>query len=249
MLQCVVVDDESDAALALVEVLKHETEIEVLGIGTSMLHGDELLHRYKPDILFLDIMLGDSTGFDLLERQESKPFHTVFTTAHSHFAIHAIKAGAFDYLLKPITQAHVHKVVERLKNIDSAKSLLEPRYKLAKDHLNGSYSKIALPEAHGYQIVDAQTIAHVQAQGNYCDLHFTDGAKMTVTRKLKSFEALLEPFDFVRIHHSHLINLNQLKKYSRLDGGKVQMLRGETIYISRFYKDTFLSAFQKVKKL
>lgn len=248
MQKCVVIDDEPGIAKALVQLLEKQNNIEVVAVGNSLSEAEECIKAYEPDILFLDILLGNNTAFELLDRYKEKPFQTIFTTAHSNFAIQAIRAGAFDYLLKPIGSVQLSKTLERLHQGMEAPQT-EPRYQLTREYLDGNCRQIALPESDGFRFVQITEIVRIKAQGNYCDIFFANGDKFTVTRKLKTFDSFLSHYGFCRVHHSHMINLSHLIQYSKADGGKVTVSDGEVIYVSKLYKDHFLRAIGDVKRV
>jgi len=246
--RCIVIDDEPRLASALEKMLNKQHNIEVVGVGNSLAEAAEYIETCEPDVLFLDILLGNNTAFELLDRYEEKPFQTVFTTAHSNFAIQAIRAGAFDYLLKPIGRVQLSKTLERLNN-GSELLHTEPRYQLTRQYLEGNCRQIALPESDGFRFVQVSDIIRIKAQGNYCDIFFTNREKLTVTRQLKTFDGFLSHHGFCRVHHSHMINLSHLLQYSKADGGKVTVSDGEVIYVSKLYKEHFLRAIGDVKRV
>ena len=209
----------------------------------------DCINRYTPDLVFLDILLGDQCAFDLLDQYPQKAFETIFTTAHHQFAIDAIKAGAFDYLLKPINQRDLKQSISQLSLKQVQVSELQDRYELTKDYLEGRVERIALPDIEGFEIVNLADIVHIKAQGNYCDIHFADGRVKTITRKLKSFESFLSQSRFCRVHHSHVINLAQIKKYLKADGGKVIMSNGTEIFISKLYRERFFQGIDQIRKV
>lgn len=242
------IDDEPGIASALVELLKKQNDIEVVAVGNSIAEAESHINTHQPDVLFLDILLGNNTAFELLDRYQEKHFQTIFTTAHSNFAIQAIRAGAFDYLLKPIGSTQLSKTLERLKQGQEHQQT-EPRYQLTRNYLNGNCQQIALPDSDGFRFVQIADIVRIKAQGNYCDIFFSNGDKFTVTRKLKTFDGFLSLHGFCRVHHSHMINLSHLQQYSKTDGGKVTVSDGETIYVSKLYKNQFLEAIGSVKRV
>lgn len=249
MWKCLIVDDEPNAALALKNLLQKEKDIEVIGVEHNTEGALECLEKHQPNLLFLDILLGNTTAFELLDQCDEKTFEIIFTTGHSNFAIQAIRAGAFDYLLKPIRTKQLEASLKRLAALPKKTVNQNERYEVASNYLNGICEQIALPETDGCRFVNVQDIVHIRAQRNYCDLHFIDGLKLTVTRQLKVFAEFLEPFGFCRIHHSHAINLRHLVQHSKSDGGKVVMADGVEILVSKLYKENLLDSIASIRKI
>lgn len=246
---CVVIDDETDAIDAMLPLLEQQGVFSVVGTAKNIKEAQVLIDREKPQLLFLDIVLENHTAFELLDRYKRPFFETVFTSAYSHFAIQAVRAGAFDYLLKPVVAKQLEDLTERLLARAQVEQQRASRYQLMSEYVNGVCDQIAVPDAEGFQFIKVQDIEHIRAQGNYCELHLAHHPKITVTRKLKVFESVLAPHGFCRVHHSHLINLSAMTKYLKGDGGKVILRNGDTVYISKLYKQPFLKAIEDFKKL
>ena len=249
MLTCVIVDDEPDAADALLRHIKEDGRLAVIGIAYTVKEAFTMITEKNPKVVFLDIVLGNHTAFELLEKYEKPNFETIFTTAYGHFAIQAIRAGAFDYLLKPVLPKQLKEVLRRLEERTGKEWQLEPRYQLIKEYVQGDYGQIAIPDVSGFRFLKIKEIIHIHAQGNYCDVYTSDTQKVTVTRKLKTFDSVLSSHGFCRIHNSHIINLAALSRYLKGDGGQVVMNNGQTIYVSKLYRKSFLAAIEHFKKL
>jgi len=159
----------------------------------------------------------------------------VFVSAHEEFGINAVKAGAVDYLLKPIN-------IKELKQ--TVKKLLLIRNKNIKDKQIYNTDKIVLPASHGFNVLVIDDIIRFEAEGCYTKVIIKDGKDTIVSRTLKDFEDTLPKDKFFRIHKSHLINLKYIKEYSNLSGNFVTMTDGSRIEISRRKTPDFV---QKIK--
>jgi two-component system LytT family response regulator len=100
--------------------------------------------------------------------------------------------------------------------------------------------RIAVPTGEGLEFLSIRQISRIESSSNYSRLFFSDGRTLVVTRLLKDFESLLGPYDFYRVHHSHLVNLKHIRKYIRGEGGQVVMLNGDVIDVARRKKEEFL---------
>jgi len=195
------------------------------------------IHNYKPELIFLDVELQNETGFDLLQQLPEKNFDVIFTTAHDHYAIKALRFSAIDYLLKPfgpedlgnaLSRYEAHQQTKRSPRIDlllqNLKTLSDPR------------KKMALPTANGYEL---NKIIRIESSNNYSIFFFTDKDQMVITRTLLDYEELLEDYNFIRVHQSHIINMAHIKSYNKTDGGTVTMNDGTTLDVSRRKREDF----------
>lgn len=241
MIEAIIIDDERKGRLALKQKL-HDycNNVEVIGEAENGEQGLELIKKLQPQIVFLDIEMPQMDGFGMLQHLSQKNFHLIFTTAYDQYAIKAIKYAAFDYLLKPIDieelKTAIHKISTTLP-IETEKKLETLQQNLqTKNHFN----KIAVHTLQGLLFFNISDIIHLEAQSNYTILYFLNHPKLTASRTLKEFEDLLPTDIFFRPHHSHLINLNFIKKYIKGDGGQIEMQNGDYIDVSRRKKEEFL---------
>lgn len=247
MLKAVIIDDEKRSRESLdLLIREHCKNVEILALADSVASGVDTIQDHKPDLLFLDIELQDGTGFDILEQVSNGNFHVIFTTAFENYALRALKLSAVDYLLKPINQEELVSAVNKVADLRS-KANPNKNFELLLQNLQNSTGrhKIALPSSDGLIFINVQDIIRCQADGSYTHFFFKDHKKILVSKKIKEYEELLGPYNFVRVHHSHLINLNEVTKYVRGDGGYVVMSDGETVYVSKRKKEDFMSALNK----
>jgi len=241
MLTAIIIDDESKGRIALRQKLQDYCPmVEILGEASDGAEGIILIEKLKPQILFLDIEMPRMDGFEMLRQIEHKDFHIIFTTAYDQYAIKAIKYAAFDYLLKPVDieelKAAVDKAHQRTTQLTSKKlETLEHNLQSLQ-----TLNKLAIPTLEGYLFFDISHIIHLEAQSNYTAIYFTDYPKLIASRTLKDFEDLLPSEIFFRPHHSHIINLNYIKRYIKGDGGQIEMQNGNFVTVARRKKDEFL---------
>jgi len=241
MLTAIIVDDELKGRIALKQKLQDYCPmVEILGEASDGAEGITLIEKLKPQILFLDIEMPRMDGFEMLRQIDNKDFHIIFTTAYDQYAIKAIKYAAFDYLLKPVDieelKAAVDKAHQRTTQLTSKKlETLEHNLQSLQ-----TLNKLAIPTLEGYLFFDISHIIHLEAQSNYTAIYFTDYPKLIASRTLKDFEDLLPSEIFFRPHHSHIINLNYIKRYIKGDGGQIEMQNGNFVTVARRKKDEFL---------
>lgn len=243
MLRTVIIDDESKARNALKNLLeKHCRPIEVVGEADCVKAGKALIESLEPDVVFLDVQMPDGTGFDLLEQLEEVNFKIIFASAFDKFAIQAFKFSAVDYLLKPVETEELVKACSRL---EEGKQYSEINKKLEVLLSNrNSFDKIALPSLEGITFVRIKEIIRCESDNNYTNIFLLNGQRIIVSKTLKEYDEMLTPFNFFRIHKSHLINIGFLQKYKKGEGGYVVMEDGAELEVSRRRKEDFLTALQ-----
>ncbi|MES2732113.1 MAG: LytTR family DNA-binding domain-containing protein [Bacteroidota bacterium] len=241
MLRSIIVDDELKSRESLKKMVTNFCEeVEVSALCQNVAEGREAIDQYKPDIVFLDVQMQRETGFDLLATVKKINFEVIFTTAHSEFAIKAIKFSAIDYLLKPIDIEELRKAVTKVekKQNENMEGRLE---QLIMNLKNGNENyKLALPTSEGLTFIKISEILYCKASGNYTEIFMLDGKKHLVSRQLIEYDELLSEQGFFRIHHSCLINLNYIKNYVKGEGGYIVMTDGASLDVSRRKKEAFL---------
>lgn len=238
MLKAIIIDDEENGRISLRAKLEtYCSGVEVVAEAGGAEQGIELIDQYIADIVFLDIEMPKLNGFDLLERVSPFSFHLIFTTAHEHYAIDAIRSNAFDYLLKPVDIEELKRAVARIARLKE-KSSTEVVTAAQKTILRGN--RIIIPTMEGRLFLDTSAIMHIEAQNNYSIVYLRDQPKITVSKTLKEIEEILPADLFFRIHHSHIINLNFVRKYVKGNGGHIELQDGTLLDVSRRRKDDFL---------
>jgi two-component system LytT family response regulator len=198
--------------------------------------------KYKPDVIFLDIQMQKETGFDLLKKIGEINFEIVFVTAYSEFAIDAIKFSAIDYLLKPIDINDLKAAVEKLGKKTTDK-LISQKVDILMQNFrseNAENYRLAISDSDGITFVNINEIIYCEGSSNYTNFYLQNGKKHIVAKTLKEYEELLSNYNFFRIHNSYLVNLKEVKKYFRGDGGYVQMSNDEKLDVSKRKKEFFL---------
>ena len=242
MQTAIIIDDEAKGRLALRQKLQdYCPEIILLGEASNGNEGLSLINRQHPDIVFLDIEMPVMNGFEMLQRIENKNFHLIFTTAYDQYAIKAIKYAAFDYLLKPIDIDELKTTISKIKEggQEDTKKQVEFLYDNIR-HPQKKLHKLAIPSLEGLMFYDINDIIHLEASSNYTNIFLANKTKIIASKTLKEFEELLPEDIFFRTHHSHLINLDYIKRYVKGDGGQIEMQNGNFVDVSRRKKDEFL---------
>ena len=245
-LKSIIVEDEAASRETLANyLLKYCPDIELVAEAESVKEGLEVIKNHQPDIVFLDVEMPYGNGFDLLDQVEEIDFATVFVTAFSNYAIKALNLSASYYILKPIDIdeliAAVEKIKEEKKNNNHSfysKILAENLHTLNKQE-----HKIVLPLLNGFEVIRVKDVIRIQANDNFSDFHLADGSKKVICRTLKHYEELLSDFDFLRVHKSHLVNLQYVQRYIKGKGGQIIMTDKSEVEVSQNRKKDFLDRF------
>ena len=243
MITAVVIDDDDNLRKGMKTLLsRYSPAINIIGEADSLETGVELLLQEQPQVVFLDIHLGDGTGFDLLEEVNRKGklnSQIVFITAHEQYAIKAFRFSALDFLLKPVDPEELEKVIGKLKSVldknDSVAhiDLLLENIRKKVDN----FKRIALSTSDGIHLFEISDIIRCESEDNYTKFYIKNNKPILISKTLKEYEDLLTEHGFERIHQSHLINLSYLKSYIKKDGGYVMMADNSHLPISQRKKD------------
>jgi two-component system, LytTR family, response regulator len=219
--------------------------ITLKGNAANTADGLQLMKKINPALVFLDVELNDGDSFDFLDAAKEFDFEVIFITAHSDFAVKAFRYEAVDYLLKPIDIKQLKYATEKAINIIKSKET-KPKTivpaKINKD-LSG-IKKIGLPVEDGMLFINLDEIIYCEAQGNYSFITLSTGKTIPTTKTLKELELMLPAGNFLRVHHSWIINVNFLKKYYRGKNSYMEMENGKTVSVSLRKKGDFLDFFQ-----
>ncbi|HTE32409.1 MAG TPA: LytTR family DNA-binding domain-containing protein [Chryseolinea sp.] len=242
VIKAVIIDDESYACQALATLLKtHCPDITVAAICQDPREAVAIVEDIKPQLVFLDIEMPHMNGFGFLEKCSPASFDVIFTTSYDQYAIKAIKISALDYLLKPVDATELKAAVQKYRERRSPVSQQQFEILLARlQHPSAASARIALPTMEGLQIILIANIIFCSSSSNYTILTLKDNQKLTVSKTLKEIEEMLEEHRFLRIHHSYLVNLDEIRKYFRGEGGTVLMSDGSSVDVSRAKKELLL---------
>jgi two-component system LytT family response regulator len=238
-LKVCIVDDEKQGQIAVSSVVeKHFSTLDIVGFADSKVSAIKLIQDLQPDILILDVNLGDGTGFDVLKEFENPP-KTIFVTAYDEFAIKAFKFNAVDYILKPFENQELVEALEKSIEILTVENYNFPEKELSKIE-DKKLDKIVIPSNKGFEVISFKDISYLKADNNYTTLFLTNNQRKVVSKTLKYFDELLDEFGFYRCHQSFLVQLNQIKSFLNENGGVLLMNNGHEIEVSRRKKEDLL---------
>lgn len=244
-MRAILVDDEQHCIDRITNLITdNNLDVEIIGCYNTVEDGFEGISLLKPDFIFLDIHIGNKTGFDLLEKFAKIDFEVIFTTAFENHAIQAIKFSAIDYLLKPIDFDDLKDSIVRLKEkTRNKKSAVSGYDELLQNllHIKNQNKKITIQTQTETLLINIQDIVRCQSDINYTTLYLKNGKHIVASKTLKDFENVLSPYNFFRVHNSHLINLEYMKSYDKGKGGYVHLTDNSVVEVSVRRKEPFIN--------
>lgn len=248
-MRVILIDDEiSNLENLQILLKKHCPQINIVAKAQTLSDAVSAIKEHEPDLLFLDIQLGDRTGFDVLNHIPKRNFEVIFVTAYDQYGIQAVKFAALDYLLKPIDIEElinsVHKAEKKLKSQVQSSQLDFLMQQLKKS--NSTLNKIALQMQSEIRYVALSDIVRCEADNTYTRFYLANNEIVMVSKPLKEYADLLVPNGFLRTHQSHLVNPEYVKSWLKEDGGILFLLSGERIPISKPNKEFVKNALKQL---
>jgi two-component system, LytTR family, response regulator len=241
-MNAIIIEDEHHSAEALKTMINdYCPEINLKGIYHSVDDGVKALSKNNTQLVFLDVMLSDGTGFDLLSHFNHPHFQVVFTTAFDQYALKAIKCSALDYLLKPISLKELRIAIEKAtESINSNQNGARVHHLLENINEKEKLKHLAVPTMDGFYFVEIKNIVSLKADGSYTHINLANKESLMVSRQLKEYEEMLEADYFFRVHNSYIVNINHIKQYVKGSGGYLNMSDGSTIDVAMRRKEELL---------
>jgi two-component system, LytTR family, response regulator len=229
----IIIEDMPQAIAVLeADLATYCPQVQLIGTAHSVVSAAKLLRQVKPEVIFLDILLGDGTGFDLLEIFPNLESRIIFVTASDEFAIRAFRYAAVDYLLKPIEPTQLIEAVGRAQKqlLGTKESLSVLQEVITRPDVLPS--RISLHTDERILVVEVAQIVRCEALDNYTYFFLATGEKVLVSRTLKHFERLLEGQGFARVHQSHLVNFRYVQGLEKKDGFTLLLKNGHLVPVS-----------------
>ncbi|MES2799076.1 MAG: LytTR family DNA-binding domain-containing protein [Bacteroidota bacterium] len=248
-MKVLVIDNEDNIRNGLVNQLKKLSQFvsevhEAVGVESGLL----AINTIHPDVVFLDVEMDDGTGFDLIKRLDKVNFQLIFITAFDKYAVTAFKLSAIDFLLKPIDSDELVVALEKVSEALQSKNISQQLDVLKSSllEMKSADQKIVLQDNKSIYFVKIADIFNCEAEGSYTTFHLMDGSKILVSKSLKEYEALLETHGFIRTHHSHLVNIKKILRFTKADGGSLILENNQEIPVSQRKKEQVLELLSKL---
>ncbi len=249
-MKALIIENEDFAANNLKSNLKNiALEIDIVDVCKTAQEAVLSILKHKPELIFLDIELdGEVNGIEMLTEFKNIDFKIIFTTSYNHFALAAFRINAIDYLVKPYNVVDLARAIEKMNFIKigeqaSKLNILSKKNGNVGNQTNtiGFRNQKGDVEMHKYSDIE-----YLEADGSQVFIYFVNGTKIcNTTASLSDFDIILKSYGFLRIHHKHIINLNEmnlLKKSMKNDhdnlmgaGGQIILHSGKKLPVSRNY--------------
>ena len=252
MTKAIIIEDEKQGLNNLKNLLaEHCSDISIIGEAASIAEGNSLIKNLgskQPDVAFLDINLPDGLVFQLLNDLDKISFEIIFVTAFEKHAIRACQYSSIGYIVKPIDPDELKEAVRR---INAGRTHMTDRLDVFNQHYFNKpnpFKKMSISALDGIYFINIQDIIRCEAEDNYTHIHLSNGDKITASRTIKAYEDMLSSVNFYRVHKSHLINLNYMKKFVKGDGGYLVMDDGKKIEVSRRRRPAFMEQMRRLQE-
>lgn len=248
MVRTIIVEDNKENALYLQKMLhKHFAEFTVIGHAENIEQGVKLISQVQPDLVFLDVELGNDTSFDLLNKFNNPSFAVIFQTAHEHYALKAIKMSCLEYLLKPVALEDLQAAIQKFyvhRNV----LLNQKRIEILLDNIAVSdkenVQRITIPVQDKFVFVNVRDIIYCKSDVNTTMVITSKGERICSTKSLKSFEEIL-PTNFFRCHKSIILNTLCVKSFNK-HNNIIVMINNDELEVSFRKKEEFYKLFHKM---
>jgi two-component system LytT family response regulator len=244
-MKALIVDDEKNARLALRGILEENfPDINIVAESNDIPSAVKMIHKHQPNLIFLDISMPGYSGLELFKffDDDEINFNVIFVTAHSEYAINAFELSAVDYVLKPSQISALERAIQKLSD-----QKLQKIKALQDNFENEAQKKLVLQTGDGLIFLRFEDIIYLKADGSYTHFILEKQSKITITKKISDFERLEAMGSFMRVHRSHIINLNRIKKITKHDGGTVTMENDDELSISSSKKQELIQKFDTLK--
>ncbi len=244
-MNAIIIDDEKNGAEVLRLLLQRVCpQVQLVDVVHSAADGIAAIRRHRPELIFLDIEMPMATGFDVYEATKDCNYEIIFTTAYEHYALKAFKTEAIDYLLKPVDieelQAAVSKAGNRLVAKNGGGRQSSPDITTLFKNITLASRKITIPTSEGVLLVAASDIVYLESDSNYTNIFLKDGRKILVSKTLKLIEKQFLDCNFCRVHSAYLVNLDEVERYIKGDGGTLVLRNRSSVPVSRAHKQELM---------
>lgn len=231
-LKAIIIEDEELGRQIIKKYLGEISNIELIKECENGFEGAKAIQELKPQIVFLDIQMPKLNGFEMLEiiDDNSRP-EIIFTTAYNQYAIQAFELNAVDYLLKPFSKERfleaVNKALKRLQSSDKAGLNIQ---KLTQKPITDKLERIVVKSNSRINVIPVSKIKYFEAQDDYVMIYTSEG-KHLKQATMKYFEENLDEGEFLRVHRSYIIRLDQVKQLEPY---------GKDSYVAKLKDDTVI---------
>jgi len=237
-MKALLVEDKERIRKGLIHLLNSiDEDVEVIGECASVQDAVVVIKACRPELIFLDINLPDGTGFDVLTQTPELNYKVIFVTAYEEYALQALKAGAVDYLLKPVDIEELKTALSKVRALPVETQ--QKQISEAKKVFYHDSDSLVLSFKDSFQVINLQDLMYCESDKGYTSFHLSNGKKYLASKPLKDFEAQLDLPHFTRPHQSFIVNLKFVDRYDK--SGTIHLKNGLNIPVSTRKRDSFIS--------
>jgi two-component system LytT family response regulator len=239
-MKVLITDDEAETRKSVRKLIElYCPEVTEIREATGVQDGLKCIAEFRPDVVVSDVEMGDGTGMDMISSVKQQDFELIFITAYNKYAVNAFQLSAIDFLLKPVEPdlliESFHRAATNMKIKKQAAQInvLQEYF----GNQNSERKRIVLREQDMVHVVQVKDILYCAADKVYTTFFIRGGKQVIVSRNLKEYEDSLADYNFSRIHHSYLVNMNALVQFDKTEGGFVILEEGHRIPVSQRKRD------------
>jgi two-component system LytT family response regulator len=211
-MRTIIIEDENKTIAHIKNLLTSLPQVVLVGEATCASEAIRLITELTPELILLDIQLPDNNGFELLASLGDYSFDVIFITAYDQYGIQAVKCSALDYILKPVKLTDLTLAVQKaIKRKEHKQTQVQIQNLLSIVNLPQKEHRIAIQLMKEIRFIDPADIIRCEAANNYTHIYLKTGEKLIASKGLFEYDEMLQPYQFIRCHQSHLVN----KKYIR----------------------------------
>jgi two-component system LytT family response regulator len=252
MLSVLIIDDEALSRETINAIVTNYCKnATVIGEASSVKDGVVAFMELKPDVILLDIQLGDGSGFELLNKINPTNSKVIFITAYEEFAIKAFKTCAIDYLLKPVDISELKIAINKAEE-QKSKNTIEAQLNILLANFNqgapvdNTNQKIVLKTTDQIHILSPNEIIHLESDGNYTKFYLVNKTIILISKTLKEYEEILDKSNFIRIHQSHIVNMMYASRFDKRNGGFLILKDNTSLPVSTRKKDDLIQYLESI---
>jgi len=242
-LSCIIIDDQKKAREMIGMHLEANCpHVDIRGMFPEPQSGAEFLNKNRIDIVFLDVEMGEFTGFDIFEnidRSGHIPLF-IFVTGHSDYAVDAIKLDAFDFILKPVSPDEIVRVIEKAE-AKTKEILFQQRIQQTFFDNDKKNDQLQVLVSGGVDFIKTNDIIYLKASRNYTEIYLKGGRQIMASKPLLYFEEQLKSTRFVRSHRSYIVNLKEVRAFRTADGGYLELTENHRASITAGNKEILMN--------
>lgn len=242
-----IIEDEAKTLESIQLIIEqYIADATIIGTASTAEKAYECLSNNNIDLALCDINIGEKTIFDVLSKFDTIPFKLIFITAHEKYAIKAIKLSAIDYIVKPLDPLELIAAIKKAReSMNQSQEKLKAKA-LVDNMKNEKQEHLILKTAENIFLVHTNEIIYIEADGSYSTFHLTRDRKIVVSKILKEYEEILDKEQFARTHQSFLVNLFEIERFDKTDGGFLVMKNGAHVPVSQRKREDVLTRLEKL---